>query len=87
MKERPDYKSLDELEGVLMTVDQILEREAQTMGRKCELVDFASLEDDVITVVYEVEAFEFGNYRQQQTRVATYVGDKQVCSGIVKTDG
>jgi len=70
-----------------MTVDQILLREAQTMGRKCFLVDFAELEEDVVTVVYTVEAFEFGNYRQQQTRVATYAGEKQVCSGIVKTDG
>ena len=84
--ERPDYKSLDELDGILMTVDEIIERESISMGRKCELIDHATLEEGVIAVVYSVEPFTFGSYWQQQIRAVFYAGDTQLSSSIVRTN-
>jgi hypothetical protein len=70
-----------------MTVDEIIKREAISMGRPCELIDYAHLEEDVIAVVYSVEPFVFGDYRQEQIRAVFYAGDTQLSSSIVRTDG
>lgn len=70
-----------------MTVDEIMERESISMGRPCELIDHAELEEGVIAVVYSVEPFVFGTYRQEQIRAVFYAGDTQLSSSIVKTDG
>lgn len=72
-----------------MTAAEALERERQIMNRDCELIDSAALAGDVVTIVYRVAAValpQMGGQQQASIRTATYVGERPIASGIVRSE-
>lgn len=66
-------------------IQEILEREALSMGRACELIDAAIMAHDVIVIVYRPAPIKHGDDRSHEIRTATYVDGRPKYSTIVST--
>jgi hypothetical protein len=70
-----------------MSIEEILEHEARSVGRKVRYVNGAQFNGDpsVTFVIYDCEPFNAFGYVSYDRRYTVYVGDKQSFSGIVSS--